>query len=42
MTLEEMEKSLIESTLKRTGGNKQAAANLLGFIGRALQQDKKI
>src|SRR5437762_266706 len=31
MTLEEMEKSLIESTLKRTGGNKQAAANLLGI-----------
>jgi DNA-binding NtrC family response regulator len=31
MTLEEMEKILIESTLKRTGGNKQAAANLLGI-----------
>ena len=31
MTLEEMEKALIESTLKRTGGNKQAAANLLGI-----------
>jgi len=31
MTLEEMERVLIESTLKRTGGNKQAAANLLGI-----------
>jgi DNA-binding NtrC family response regulator len=31
MTLEEMERLLIESTLKRTGGNKRAAANLLGI-----------
>jgi DNA-binding NtrC family response regulator len=31
MTLEEMEKILIENTLKRTGGNKQAAASVLGI-----------
>lgn len=31
MTLEQMEKILIESTLKHTGGNKLAAANLLGI-----------
>jgi DNA-binding NtrC family response regulator len=31
MTLEGMERLLIESTLKRTGGNKRAAANLLGI-----------
>lgn len=31
MTLEEMEKIVIEKTLQRTGGNKQAAANMLGI-----------
>ena len=31
MTLEEIEKMVIEKTLQRTGGNKQAAANLLGI-----------
>jgi DNA-binding NtrC family response regulator len=31
MTLEEIEKLVIEKTLQRTGGNKQAAANLLGI-----------
>src|ERR1043165_6873237 len=31
MTLEEIEKFVIERTLQRTGGNKQAAANLLGI-----------
>src|SRR2546421_192703 len=31
MTLEEIEKFVIERTLRRTGGNKQAAANLLGI-----------
>ncbi len=31
MTLEEIEKLVIERTLQRTGGNKQAAANLLGI-----------
>lgn len=31
MTLEEVEKMLIEKTLRRTRGNKQAAANLLGI-----------
>lgn len=31
MTLEEIEKMVIERTLRRTGGNKQAAANLLGI-----------
>lgn len=31
MTLEEVEKMLIEKTLQRTRGNKQAAANLLGI-----------
>ncbi|MBA2503618.1 MAG: sigma-54-dependent Fis family transcriptional regulator [Pyrinomonadaceae bacterium] len=31
MTLEDLEKIVIERTLQRTGGNKQAAANLLGI-----------
>jgi DNA-binding NtrC family response regulator len=31
MTLEDIEKFVIERTLQRTGGNKQAAANLLGI-----------
>ena len=31
MTLENIEKLVIERTLQRTGGNKQAAANLLGI-----------
>ncbi len=31
MTLEEIEKCVIERTLERTGGNKQKAANLLGI-----------
>ncbi|MDQ3258694.1 MAG: sigma 54-interacting transcriptional regulator, partial [Acidobacteriota bacterium] len=31
MTLEDIEKIVIERTLQRTGGNKQAAANLLGI-----------
>ena len=31
MTLEDSEKLVIEKTLQRTGGNKQAAANLLGI-----------
>ena len=31
MTLEEIEKLVIERTLQRTNGNKQAAANLLGI-----------
>jgi len=31
MTLEEIEKLVIERTLQRTGGNKQAAANILGI-----------
>nr|MBA2339644.1 sigma-54-dependent Fis family transcriptional regulator [Pyrinomonadaceae bacterium] len=31
MTLEDLEKVVIERTLQRTGGNKQAAANLLGI-----------
>jgi transcriptional regulator with PAS, ATPase and Fis domain len=31
MTLEEIERLVIERTLQRTGGNKQAAANLLGI-----------
>src|ERR1700704_6940341 len=31
MTLEDVEKLVIERTLQRTGGNKQAAANLLGI-----------
>src|SRR6202171_6074553 len=31
MTLEDIEKLVIERTLQRTGGNKQAAANLLGI-----------
>ena len=31
MTLEEIEKFVIERTLQRTNGNKQAAANLLGL-----------
>jgi DNA-binding NtrC family response regulator len=31
LTLEEIEKLVIERTLQRTGGNKQAAANLLGI-----------
>src|SRR5919112_916773 len=31
MALEEIEKFVIERTLQRTGGNKQAAANLLGI-----------
>jgi DNA-binding NtrC family response regulator len=31
MTLEDIEKLVIEKTLQRTGGNKQAAANLLGI-----------
>lgn len=31
MTLEDIEKMVIEKTLKRTRGNKQAAANLLGI-----------
>ena len=31
MTLEDIEKVVIERTLQRTGGNKQAAANLLGI-----------
>ncbi len=31
LTLEEIEKLVIEKTLQRTGGNKQAAANLLGI-----------
>jgi len=31
MTLEDIERAVIERTLQRTGGNKQAAANLLGI-----------
>jgi DNA-binding NtrC family response regulator len=31
MTLEDIEKLVIEKTLQRTNGNKQAAANLLGI-----------
>src|SRR5207302_10933048 len=31
MTLEDIEKFVIERTLQRTGGNKQKAANLLGI-----------
>jgi DNA-binding NtrC family response regulator len=31
LTLEDIEKLVIEKTLQRTGGNKQAAANLLGI-----------
>ena len=31
MTLEEIEKFVIERTLQRTGGNKQKAANMLGI-----------
>lgn len=31
MTLEEIERSVIYQTLKRTKGNKQAAANALGI-----------
>jgi DNA-binding NtrC family response regulator len=31
MTLEDIEKFVIERTLLRTGGNKQKAANLLGI-----------
>jgi DNA-binding NtrC family response regulator len=31
MTLEDIERMVIEKTLQRTGGNKQAAANLLGI-----------
>jgi DNA-binding NtrC family response regulator len=31
MTLEDIERLVIEKTLQRTGGNKQAAANLLGI-----------
>ena len=31
MTLEDIERLVIERTLQRTGGNKQAAANLLGI-----------
>src|SRR5438128_12614911 len=31
MTLEDIERLVIEKTLRRTGGNKQAAANLLGI-----------
>ncbi|HZI18177.1 MAG TPA: sigma-54 dependent transcriptional regulator [Pyrinomonadaceae bacterium] len=31
MTLEDIEKFVIERTLQRTGGNKQAAANMLGI-----------
>ncbi|MGH9933016.1 MAG: helix-turn-helix domain-containing protein, partial [Pyrinomonadaceae bacterium] len=31
MTLDNIEKLVIEQTLQRTGGNKQAAANLLGI-----------
>ena len=31
MTLEDIEKLVIEKTLQRTGGNKQAAANVLGI-----------
>src|SRR5207237_10245492 len=31
MTLEDIEKCVIERTLQRTGGNKQKAANLLGI-----------
>lgn len=31
MSLEDIEKLVIEETLKRTGGNKQAAANILGI-----------
>ena len=30
-SVEEIEKLVIEKTLQRTGGNKQAAANLLGI-----------
>src|SRR5437868_2402278 len=36
MTLEEIEKLVIEKTLQRTGGNKQAAANLLGIYRQRL------
>ena len=43
MTLEDIERLVIERTLQRTGGNKQAAANLLGHLSpAALQQDQKI
>ena len=35
MTLEDIERLVIEKTLQRTSGNKQAAANLLGFTARA-------
>jgi DNA-binding NtrC family response regulator len=31
MTLEDIERLVIERTLQRTGGTKQAAANLLGI-----------
>jgi len=31
MTLEDIEKFVIERTLQRTGGNKQKAANMLGI-----------
>jgi len=31
MSLEDIERLVIEKTLQRTGGNKQAAANLLGI-----------
>ena len=31
MTLEDIERLVIEKTLQRTSGNKQAAANLLGI-----------
>ena len=43
MTLEDIERLVIERTLQRTGGNKQAAANLLGiYRPAALPADQKI
>ena len=36
MTLEEIERLVIERTLQRTGGNRQAAANILGIYGPRL------
>ena len=43
MTLEDIERLVIERTLQRTGGNKQAAANLVGYLPAApVQQDQKI
>ena len=43
MTLEDIERLVIERTLQRTGGNKQAAANLFGMLQAAtLQQDKEV